>query len=152
MSEATSKLQPLEEALERVSKKQKVSYSKTLSQIDHLLNEVNKCKMRLQPGMLSLSDRLVCELTPYSTVNLFSITSRPNGNGRGFAASSIFHGFSEPCTCYVTQNRSALITCALFSKFLSTLQWKKAVFQKRLQMSTKIFMFPFLSLENKLTR
>ena len=44
------KLSQLEQAVDRVSKKQKTSRTKTISQIDFLLSEVNKCKLLLSPG------------------------------------------------------------------------------------------------------
>ena len=42
-------LEQLEECVERVSKKQKVTLTKTIKSIDVLINEINKCKQQLAP-------------------------------------------------------------------------------------------------------
>jgi hypothetical protein len=50
MGDFKLKLKEVEQGLERVSKKQKVAYTKTISQIDSLISELTKCKDQLQPG------------------------------------------------------------------------------------------------------
>lgn len=54
MAENKNKIQTLEGALDKAAKKQKVSYTKTLQQIDLLLNEVTKCKSLLTQGIYLL--------------------------------------------------------------------------------------------------
>jgi hypothetical protein len=51
MTDNKSKLQALEDALDRVQKKQKISYEKTMQQIDLLIGEINKCKAELEAGI-----------------------------------------------------------------------------------------------------
>jgi hypothetical protein len=52
MSENKTKLEHLDGALDKVAKKQKVSYTKTLQQVDFLISEVNKCKLALNLGSI----------------------------------------------------------------------------------------------------
>lgn len=48
------KLKEIEDSLERASKKQKVYYTKALTEIDKILGELNKAKLLLNAGMLQL--------------------------------------------------------------------------------------------------
>jgi hypothetical protein len=47
-----SKIKLLESSLERVAKKQKVAFTKTVSQLDFLIQELTKSKFQLDPGSI----------------------------------------------------------------------------------------------------
>ena len=51
MSDPSGKVKQLAEGLDRVSKKQKTFYTKTTSQVDAILSEINKCKLLLNSSM-----------------------------------------------------------------------------------------------------
>ncbi len=51
MTDNKSKINQLEEALDRVSKRQKVCVTKSIAQIDQLISELTKAKVLLNPGI-----------------------------------------------------------------------------------------------------
>jgi len=52
MTDNTTRLKELDGSLERVTKKQKVCYNKTISQIEHLITEFSKCKAQVDPARM----------------------------------------------------------------------------------------------------
>mmetsp|Transcript_27446 Transcript_27446/g.38710 ORF Transcript_27446/g.38710 Transcript_27446/m.38710 type:complete len:430 (-) Transcript_27446:527-1816(-) len=54
MTDNKAKIEELSSNLERVSKKQKTCYSKTLAQIDNLLEQIAKCKASINPDQMEV--------------------------------------------------------------------------------------------------